>query len=120
MAILRSFPSKLHRNDVGACPTNALGERGMGRFRGPMTRVMGWLRIIGVLVVAVCVHGCARNWARPNADVADLAREKFECQFEATKAVVATGTEAEKAEARRGEFESLCMEAKGWSRSWGR
>jgi hypothetical protein len=67
-----------------------------------------WLRIIGVLVVAVCVHGCARNWARPNADVADLAREKFECQFEATKAVVAAGTEAEKAEARRGEFESLC------------
>ena len=81
--------------------------------------MMGWLRIIGVLVLAVCVDGCARNWARPGADAADLARDKFECQFEATKAVVA-GTEAENAEARRGEFESLCMEAKGCSRSWGR
>ena len=60
---------------------------------------MGWLRIIGVLVVAVCVHGCARNWARPNADVADLAREKFECQFEVTKAVVAAGTEPRRDEA---------------------
>jgi hypothetical protein len=68
---------------------------------------MGWLRIIGVLVVAVCVHGCARNWARPGADAPDLTREKFECQFEATKAVVAAGTQAENAEARRGEFESL-------------
>ena len=60
---------------------------------------MGWLRIIGVLVVAVCVHGCARNWARPNADAADLAREKFECQFEATKAIVAAGTEPRRDEA---------------------
>ena len=81
---------------------------------------MGCLRIIGVVVVAICVNGCARNWARPGADAADLAREKFECQFEATKAVAAASMEAENAEARRGEFESLCMEAKGWSRSWGR
>ena len=68
----------------------------VSRARG---EVMGWLRIIGVLAVAVCVDGCARNWARPGADAADLAREKFECQFEATKAVVAAGTEAENAEA---------------------
>ena len=79
-----------------------------------------WLRIIGVLVVAVCVDGCARNWARPGADAADLAREKFECQFEATKALAAPRTEAKNAETKQGEFESLCMEAKGWSRSWGR
>ena len=113
MAILRSFPSKLHRNDVGACPT---GERGMGRFRGPMPRVMGWLRIIGVLAVAACVAGCARNWVRPGADGAALARERFECQFEAAKAVPAARTEAENAETKRDEFESICMEAKGWSR----
>jgi hypothetical protein len=81
---------------------------------------MGWLRIIGLLAVAACVDGCARNWVRPGADAADLAREKFECQFEATKAVAAVETEAENAETKRGEFESLCMEARGWSRSWGR
>src|SRR6516164_6273087 len=54
---------------------------------GPMTRTRlacsgpsdGVLRIIGVLVVAVCTHGCARNWARPGADAADL-------QFEAVAA----------------------------------
>jgi len=57
---------------------------------------------------------------RGGADVADLARERFECQFEATKAVAAAETQAENAEAKRGEFESLCMEAKGWSLSWGR
>jgi len=79
---------------------------------------MGRLRIIGVVAVAVCVDGCARNWARTGADAADLARDKFECQFEASKAVGAAGTGAENAEAKRGEFESLCMEAKGWSRSW--
>jgi hypothetical protein len=81
--------------------------------------MMGWLRIIGVLTVAVCVDGCARNWVRGGADAADLARERLECQFEATKAVAAAETKAEHAEAKRGEFESLCMEAKGWSRSWG-
>jgi hypothetical protein len=82
-------------------------------------RVMGWLRIISLLAVAVCVDGCARNWVRAGADGADLARERFECQFEAAKAVAAAETEAERAEAQRGEFESLCMQAKGWSRSWG-
>ena len=81
---------------------------------------MGWLRIIGVLVVAVGVDGCTRNWARPGADAADLAREKFECQFEATKAIATAETEGENAETKRGEFESLCMEAKGWSRPRGR
>jgi hypothetical protein len=81
---------------------------------------MGWLRIIGVLVVAACVDGCTRNWVRPGADAADLARERFECQFEAAKAVASAGTETEDVEAKRSEFESLCMEAKGWSRSWGR
>jgi hypothetical protein len=79
---------------------------------------MGWLRIIGVLAVTVCVDGCVRNWVRPGADAADLARDRFECQFEASKAIGAGGTEAENADAKRGEFESLCMEAKGWSRSW--
>jgi hypothetical protein len=77
---------------------------------------MGWLRIIGVLAVAVCLDGCARNWVRAGADGADLPRERFGCQFEATKAVGSAGTEADNAEAKRGEFESLCMEAKGWSR----
>ena len=81
-----------------------------------MLGVVGWLKIIGVLVVAVCVVGCARNWARPGAGAPDLARETFECQFEATKAIAAAGAEVENADARRGEFESLCMEAKGWSR----
>jgi hypothetical protein len=79
---------------------------------------MGWLRIIGVLAVAACLDGCARNWARPGADAADLAREKFECQFEASRAVGSAGTEADNTEAKRDEFESLCMQAKGWSRSW--
>jgi hypothetical protein len=74
------------------------------RARGQM---MGWLRIIGVLAMAVCVDGCARNWVRAGADGADLAREKFECQFEAAKAVAGAETEAENAEAKRGEFESL-------------
>jgi hypothetical protein len=72
------------------------------------------------LAVAVCVDGCARNRVRGGADAADLARERLECQFEATKAVAAAETQAENAEAKRGEFESLCMEAKGWSVSWGR
>ena len=86
-------------------PTTAVGGQ-----------VMRWLRIIGVLVAAVCVDGCTRNRARPGADAADLARERFECQFEAAKAVPAARTEAENAETKRDEFESICMEAKGWSR----
>jgi hypothetical protein len=77
---------------------------------------MGRLRIIGVVAVAACVGSCARTWSRPGAEAADLEREKFECQFEASKAIASAGTVAE---ARRDELEGLCMEAKGWSRSWG-
>ena len=79
-------------------------------------QMMGWLRIIGVLAVAACVAGCARNWVRPGADGAALARERFECQFEAAKAVAAGETDPENGEAKRGEFESIFMEARGWSR----
>jgi hypothetical protein len=50
----------------------------------------------------------------------DLDREKFECQFEASKTVASAGMQAQVAETKRDELESLCMEAKGWSRSWGR
>jgi hypothetical protein len=75
------------------------------------------LRIIGVVVVAACIGGCARTWVRPGADAVDLEREKFECQFEASKAVASAGMEAAVAEARRDELESICMQAKGWSRS---
>jgi hypothetical protein len=78
---------------------------------------MDRLRIIGVVAVAACVGSCARTWIRPGADAADLDREKFECQFEASKTIASAGTVAE---AKRDELESLCMEAKGWSRSWGR
>jgi hypothetical protein len=56
----------------------------------------------------------------PGADAADLDREKFECQFEASKTVASAGTEGAVAETKRNELESLCMEARGWSRSWGR
>jgi hypothetical protein len=50
-------------------PADARGRRGRGvgaelvgsRGQG---QVMGWLRIIGVVVVAVCVNGCVRNWVR--------------------------------------------------------
>jgi hypothetical protein len=78
---------------------------------------MGRLRIIGVVALAACVGSCARTWSRPGADAADLEREKFECQLEASKAIASAGTAAE---AKRDELESLCMEAKGWSRSWAR
>jgi hypothetical protein len=81
---------------------------------------MDQMRIVGIVVVAACVGSCARAWVRPGADTADLDREKFECQFEASKTVASAGMEAAAAEAKRGELESLCMEAKGWSRSWGR
>jgi hypothetical protein len=77
---------------------------------------MDRLRIMGVVAVAVCVGSCARTWDRPGADAADLGREKFECQFEASKTVASAGTQAPVAEAKRDELESLCMEAKGWSR----
>jgi hypothetical protein len=75
------------------------------------------LRIIGVVAVAACVGSCARTWVRPGAAAADLDREKFECQFEASKTVASAGAGAAVAEAKRGELESLCMGAKGWSRS---
>jgi hypothetical protein len=81
---------------------------------------MDRLKIVGVVVVAACVSSCARTWSRPGADAADLDREKFECQFEASKTVASAGTQGPEAEARRDELEGLCMEAKGWSRSWGR
>jgi hypothetical protein len=51
---------------------------------------------------------------------ADLDREKFKCQFEASKTIASAGTVAPVAEAKRDELESLCMGAKGCSRSWGR
>ena len=70
------------------------------------------------MAVTACVGGCARTWVRPGADAADLDREKFECQFEASKTVAAAGTEATVAEAKRNDLEGLCMKAKGWSRSW--
>jgi hypothetical protein len=46
-----------------------------------------------------------------------LDREKVECQFEASKTVASAGTEGAVAETKRNELESLCMEARGWSRS---
>jgi hypothetical protein len=82
----------------------------------PLLR-MRRLRTIGVVAVAACVGSCARSWGRPGADAADLDREKFECQFEASKAGAADGTPTEIAKAKRDELERLCMEAKGWSRS---
>jgi hypothetical protein len=81
---------------------------------------MDRLKIIGVVAVAACVGNCARTWTRTGADAVDLDREKFECQFEASKTVASAGMEAPVAETKRDELESLCMEAKGWSRSWGR
>jgi len=77
---------------------------------------MDRLWIIGVLAVAGCVAGCTRSWVRPGADSADLDREKFECQFEASKTIVASGMEGAAADQKRAELESLCMQAKGWSR----
>jgi hypothetical protein len=76
--------------------------------------------IIGVLTMAAVVGSCARTWVRAGADAADLEREKFECQFEASKTIASSGTDATVAETRRSELESLCMTAKGWSPSWGR
>jgi hypothetical protein len=81
---------------------------------------MDRLRIIGVLAVAACVGGCARTWVRPGADAADLDRENFECQFETSKTVASAGIEGAVAETKQNELERLCMEARGWSRSWGR
>jgi hypothetical protein len=74
------------------------------------------LRIIGVLAAAACVAGCARSWVRSGADSADLDRAKFECQFEASKTVTAARMEGATAEVKRAELETLCMQAKGWSR----
>jgi hypothetical protein len=97
---------------------NAARRRGCSRAcAGP---TMGRLRIIGVVAVAACVSSCARTWSRPGADAADLDRENFECQFEASKANVSAEAQAPASEAKRDELEGLCMEAKGWSRSWGR
>jgi hypothetical protein len=67
---------------------------------------MDRLRIIGVVAVAACVGSCARTWIRPGADGADLDREKFECQFEASKTIASAGTEAPVAETKREELES--------------
>jgi len=50
---------------------------------------------------------------RRGADAADLDREKFECQFEASKTVASAGTQGAVAETKRNELESLCMEARG-------
>jgi hypothetical protein len=74
------------------------------------------LRIIGALATAACVAGCARDWVRPGAESADLDREKFECQFEASKTIASTRMEGATAEVKRSELETLCMQAKGWSR----
>jgi hypothetical protein len=81
---------------------------------------MGRLRIISVVTMAALVAGCTRTWVRAGADAADLDRDKFECQFEASKTIASSATDAAVAETRRNELESLCMVAKGWSRSWGR
>jgi hypothetical protein len=78
-----------------------------------MGRAVDRLGIIGILTMAAFVGSCTRTWVRPGADAADLERDKFECQFEASKAVASSGTDPGVAEARRGEFESLCMEARG-------
>ena len=74
---------------------------------------MDRLRIISVVTMAALLGSCARTWVRAGADAADLERDKFECQFEASKAIASSGTDPGVAEARRGEFESLCMEARG-------
>jgi hypothetical protein len=74
------------------------------------------LRVIGILAAAVCVAGCAQSWIRTGADSADLDREKFECQFEASKTVASARMEGATAEIKRAELETLCMQAKGWSR----
>jgi hypothetical protein len=96
----------------------AARRRGCSRpWAGP---TMSRLSIIGVVAVAACVGSCARTWSRPGADAADLEREKFECQFEASKANVSAEAQAPVSEAKRDELEGLCMEANGWSRSWGR
>jgi hypothetical protein len=60
---------------------------------------MSRLSIIGVVAVAACVGSCARTWSRPGADAADLEREKFECQFEASKANVSAEAQAPVSEA---------------------
>jgi hypothetical protein len=85
-----------------------------------MRRLPSWLTTIAVVAVAVCVGSCARTWNRAGADAADLSREQFECQFEASKGAAADGAPTEIPEAKANELERLCMEAKGWSRSWGR
>jgi hypothetical protein len=74
------------------------------------------LWIIGVLAVTACVAGCATTWSRPGAESPDLNRENTECQFEASKLVASAGMEGALAEQKRVELESLCMQAKGWSR----
>jgi len=81
---------------------------------------MDLLRIVGVVAAAACVGSCARTWIRSGVDAADLDRERFECQFEASKGTVADGAPTGIPEAKRDELERLCMEGKGWSRSWGR
>jgi hypothetical protein len=80
-----------------------------------VAQLLNRLRIIGALATAACVAGCARDWVRPGAESADLDREKFECQFEASK-TIASRMEGATAEVKRAELETLCMQAKGWSR----
>jgi hypothetical protein len=78
---------------------------------------MDRLRIISVVTMAALLGSCARTWVRAGADAADLERDKFECQFEASKTIASSGTDAAVAETTRNELEGLCMAAKGWSRS---
>lgn len=72
--------------------------------------------MIGVSAAAACVAGCATAWVRPGAESVDLNRENIECQFEASKLTTSAGMEGVAAERKRAELESLCMQAKGWSR----
>jgi hypothetical protein len=78
--------------------------------------------IIGVLAVAACVAGCATTWVRPGGESSDLGRDNdlgrddVECQFEASKLTSSAGMEGVAAEQKRAELETLCMQAKGWTR----
>jgi hypothetical protein len=81
--------------------------------QGPM---VDRLRMIGVSVAAACVASCGTAWVRPGAESVELNRENIECQFEASKLTTSAGMEGVAAEGKRAELESLCMQAKGWSR----
>ena len=72
--------------------------------------------LIGVWAAAAGVASCATAWVRPGAESVDLNRENIKCQFEASKLTTSARMEGAAAEGKRAELESLCMQAKGWSR----